>query len=65
MNRVMFFRQHDAASLGDGYQSRHGWHVRPLVQLVGHDHPGDETDITLPSGQIRVKIEGVQPAVLG
>jgi transcription elongation GreA/GreB family factor len=28
-------------------------------------HPGDETEITLPSGSIRVKIETVEPAVLG
>lgn len=37
----------------------------PLATGMLGLHPGDEADITLPSGTIRVKIETVEPAVLG
>ena len=44
MHRMMLLREHDAAPLRGGDQARHRRHVRPLVQLVGHDHAAHEGD---------------------
>lgn len=44
MHRVMFFREHDSVPLRRRDQTWNGGHVRPLVELVGHDHAGDKAD---------------------